>query len=269
MFRLCLLVILPATLSAEVFKWADAQNRNYYSDRRHPNARILAVDPGEPYLGVEKVFDGDTIMLSNGEKIRLLGINTPEVAGRNKNAEAGGEAAKAWLKTHLAHKKVKLERDVEKQDKYHRTLAHVFTTDKEHINLELVRQGLAAVAFFPPNLKYEEQLLEAQNQAERLGIGIWAYPEYARQAVETLNASNYKGWKRITGRVQKINSTHKYSYLQLSTQVWLRIDHQWLKLFPPLASYAGKNLEARGWVSKQKDRFVLTVRHPADLRLEK
>jgi endonuclease YncB( thermonuclease family) len=87
---------------------------------------------------VEKVFDGDTILLSNGRKVRFLGINTPEVAGRNKSAEAGGEQAKDWLKNKLEHRKVLLQGDVEKQDNYQRTLAYVFTDNKEHMGVSRI-----------------------------------------------------------------------------------------------------------------------------------
>ena len=266
-FRFCLLLLLPQAINAEVFKWIDNQGRPHYSDRERVNAKILAVDPGVSYYFVEKVFDGDTILLNNGQKVRFLGVNTPEVAGRNKNAEAGGEAAKAWLKQRLEHKKVSLEGDVEKQDKYQRILAYVFSEDKQHINLELVRQGLAAVNIYPPNLKYVEALLAAQRGAEQAGLGIWGRAEYRPQPFQALNVDNYKGWKRITGRVIALKKTAKYSYLQFSDWVSLRIDNKNLNLFPQLHSYVGKSIEVRGWVNKSKDRFAVQVRHPGELKI--
>ena len=262
-----MLALLPVVVdSAEVYEWADAQGKHHYSDRRqHDNARILAVDVGATYYEVEKVYDGDTILLKNGQKVRFLGVNTPEVAGRHKNAEQGGEEAKAWLQQRLRHKKVRLEFDAEKKDKYQRTLAHVFTEDKQHINLELVRRGLAAVNIYPPNLKYIEALVLAQQVAEQERLGIWGYLEYVSQAFQSIKDNNYKGWKRITGQIQALKVSKKYSYLQFSDSVSLRVDHKTLDLFPALQSYVGKNIEARGWVSKYKGRFVLNLRHPADL----
>lgn len=265
--RICLLAMVPGILHAEVYEWFDQQGRPHYSDRRREDAKILNLRPGVSYYQVEKVFDGDTILLANGQKVRLLGINTPEVAGRNKSAEAGGEQAKASLQRYVEGRKVSLQGDVEKQDKYQRTLAHVFTENKEHVNLELVRQGLAAINIYPPNLKYVDALVDAQQQAESSGLGIWSYPEYAPQSYRELSDDNYKGWKRLTGRVLAVKTTAKYSYLQFSDHVAVRIDNQWRELFPDLALYLGKNLEVRGWLHKNRQRFALHVRHPAEIKV--
>lgn len=264
--RVCLLAVLPPLAHAEVFEWVDGQGRHHYSDRKQADARILTVEPASSYHVVEKVFDGDTILLSNGQKVRLLGVNTPEVASRNKNAEAGGEEAKAWLQKRLEHKKVRLEADVEKQDKYRRTLAYVFAEDKQFINLELIRQGWGAVNIFPPNLKYIQPLLAAQAEAEQAGLGLWRHRDYAPQPFDALNEANYKGWKRITGRIGALKKTAKYNYLQFSERVSVRIGSDTLHLFPALQDYVGKQVEARGWVNKSKDRFVLHVRHPGELK---
>lgn len=267
LFRLiCLAGFLPIVTQAEVFKWLDSQGRPYYSDRKHEFAKSLTVTPGESYFTVKKVFDGDTILLSDGQKIRLLGINTPEVAGPNKQVEAGGEEAKAWLQKKLEHQKVRLEGDVERQDKYQRYLAHVFTEDKQHINIMLVQQGLAVVNIYPPNLKYVDALLDAQQLAEKAGLGIWRDLAYRPQTHQTLNEENHRGWKRITGQVKSIKKTRKYSYLRFSEQVSLRIENRLLGLFPPLQSYVGKNLEARGWVNKNIDHYSIQIRHPGELK---
>lgn len=264
---LVLLMLVSSTVSAEVFKSVDSHGRPHYSDRKLDNAEILPVTPAVSYCIVEKVFDGDTILLSDGQKVRLLGVNTPEVAGRNKAAEPGGDAAKAWLKQRLEHKRVRLEFDVEKQDKYMRTLAYVFTEDRQHINLELVRGGFAAVNIYPPNLKYVDALVAAQQSAEQAGIGIWRDRAYAAKGFETLNADNYKGWKRVSGVIQAVKKTRKYSYLQFSEYVAVRIENKSLDLFPTLQGYIGKRIEARGWVIKNKDRLVLPVRHPGELKV--
>lgn len=265
----CLLAMVPTMATAEVFGWQDSQGRRHYSDRKHENAQVLKFDPGVSYYEVDKVFDGDTLLLSNGQKVRFLGVNTPEVAGRNKSAEIGGSEAKAWLKQRLEHKKVSLQGDVEKEDKYQRQLAYVFSEDKQNINLELVRLGLATVNIYPPNLKYVDALLEAQRSAEQAGLGVWGYTEYAPQSFQLINEDNYRGWKRLTGRVSGLKKTAKYSYLQFSDRFALQIDNHFSSLFPELESYVGKNLEARGWVNKVKDRFTLQVRHPGDIKILK
>lgn len=261
-----ILLLLPLLARADVFEWIDAQGRRHYSDKTSENAKTLSIKPGTAYFPVEKVFDGDTIQLGDGRKVRFLGINTPEVAGRNKAEEPGGEQAKAWLKRMLENKKVTLQGDVEKQDKYRRTLAYVFTEDKLNVNLELVKKGLATVNIYPPNLKYVDALLAAEDAARQAGQGLWAYPEYAPIPHEALNESNYHGWKRVTGRVRAVKRTAKNAYLQFSDIGAVQVPVEFAGLFPPLESYVGREIEARGWLRKSGQRFSLLVRHPGALK---
>ncbi len=259
-------LVFSASHANEIFEWHDAAGKHHYSDRSQQPARILQIEPGADYYLVKKVYDGDTVLLANGWKVRLLGINTPEVAGRYKAAETGGEAAKAWLIRALEGKTVRLEYDAEKQDAYRRVLAHLFSSDRKHINVELVKLGYAAVAIHPPNLKYAGTLLAAQAQAERERLGIWREADYAAVPAEQLTDGNYKGWKRITGRVHDVKLGKKYGYLELSDQVSVRIDSANLSLFPALEGYLGRRIEARGWVRKSRQRFVLGVRHPGEIK---
>ena len=216
---------------------------------------------------VEKVYDGDTVLLDDGRKIRFLGINTPEIAHGNQPEEAGGEQARLWLQQRIEHKNISLEGDNEAQDKYGRSLAYVFDQDRRQLNLQLVANGLATVSIFPPNLKYTDALLAAQQSAEQTGLGIWGYAEYAPLPFQELTADNYHGWKRITGRIQAIKQGANSFYLQFSEQAALRVDSQYAALFPPLESYVGKNLEVRGWLYRSKDRFTLPVRHPGQIKV--
>ena len=216
---------------------------------------------------VEKVFDGDTILLDDGQKVRFLGVNTPETDNKYKTAETGGEQAKNWLRQRLEHHYVTLQTDVELQDKYGRSLAYVFTDDQQLVNQELVKNGLAMVSIFPPNLKYTDTLLAAQQQAEQSRLGLWAAPQYAPLPYQQLDKTNYQGWKRITGKIQTIKQGGHSHFLKFSDQVAIQIDNQYLPLFPPLESYLGKQVEARGWVYASKYGFTLPVRHPGSIRL--
>lgn len=260
-------VLWLGIVHAEVYEWLDAQGRNHYSDRGYDSAQVLKMAPVRSVFVVDKVYDGDTVLLSDGRKVRFLGINTPEIAGRNKLAESGGEQAKAWLKQAIEHKRVSLEFDVEKQDKYQRTLAHVFSEDKLHLNLELVKRGLAAANIFPPNLKYVDALAEAQQQAERQRLGIWADSAYAPQAFSVIDVDDYKGWRRLLGEVKAVKTSRKYSYLKFSERFALQIPNQSLALFPTLNSYVGKRIEVRGWVSQSKQGFMMRLRHPLDIKV--
>lgn len=261
------LLWLPALSATEVFVWNDAQGGRHYSDQRQPDASALSINPGAAYYWVDKVYDGDTVLLSHGPKVRLLGINTPEVSGRYKSAEQGGQEAKAWLTQRLAGQKIRLEGDSEAEDHYQRKLGYLFDEQGRNINLELVRNGLAMVSVFPPNLKYLSAFIEAQQQAESEHLGVWAYPEYAVKAYQDLNSDNIQGWQRVSGRIIAVKQGEKHRYLQFSDQVAVKIPEQFQSWFPDLDQYQGKRIEARGWVQKQGNRFALTVRHPAEIHV--
>ncbi|WP_349431574.1 thermonuclease family protein [Methylomarinum sp. Ch1-1] len=259
------LLMQSVTVSADIYLWVDDQGRRHYSDRPRQGAEVVDLRPGYSYYRVKHVFDGDTVQLMNGQKVRLLGINTPEVDGRYKSAEPGGNEAKRWLSARLANKKIRLETDVEKRDKYRRWLAHLFTEQGQHLNLELVRRGLATVNIHPPNLRYSRQLLAAEAQAEKAGVGLWADPHYARRSYQA--ARDTRGWQRVAGTVKEIKRTRKNIYLLFSADFAIKIARQNNDLFPESGVYLGRRLEVRGWIHHSGKRYTMPVRHPGSIKL--
>ncbi|MCI0733880.1 MAG: thermonuclease family protein [Methylococcaceae bacterium] len=253
--------------ASEIYVREEPGGQRHYSDKPSPNAKRLAIRAGAGYRVVQAVFDGDTLLLDDRSKVRLSGINTPEVETPRKSAESGGDEARMWLKNILEGKKVRLDGDVDRTDHYKRMLAHVFTEDGTHINRVLVRSGLATVNIYPPNLKYAEQLLEAQRLAETEGLGIWGDPAYTPRPVASLPGSKGKGWRRLIGRPLALKPNRKFYRLIYSEQVDVRIPRANLDLFPDLKSYLGRDTEIRGWPSRRKDHYSILVRHPSALRL--
>jgi micrococcal nuclease len=258
-----LLLCLAYWVNAEIYGWRDSAGNRHYSDRPAATAKVLDIKPGYGFYQVKKVFDGDTLLLEDGRKVRLLGVNTPEVEHRNQPEQAGGEEAKRWLAAKLQNCKVRLEADAEAADKYGRTLAHVFTDQKEHINLQLVEQGLAAVSIYPPNLLYVDRLVEAERRAERSRLGIWRRPEYAPVPAERLPAAGHPGWTRVIGRVVDLRRSRKFVYLKFSDKFEARIEKQGLPMFPDLSGYLGRPVEVRGWLNKYKGGYSMLIRHPS------
>ncbi|WAK01380.1 thermonuclease family protein [Methylobacter sp. YRD-M1] len=267
-FLLILLLAWPSWAGAEIYQWRDDRGNRHFSDRTSPEAKIVDIKPGYSFYRVKKVFDGDTVLLEDGRKIRLLGINTPEVRHRNEDPQAGGDEAKQWLINKLQNRKVRLETDVEKTDKYKRTLAHLFTENDEHINLQLVGAGLAAVSIYPPNLLHAAELIKAQDQAEQARSGIWQRAEYAAIPIGSLTDQGRAGWMRLAGKVVNIRNSRKYSYLEFSSSRFeARIERKWLPLFPDMNGYLGKEIEVRGWLNKNKNGFSMLIRHPSAIKL--
>jgi len=265
-FLLMWLIGLQASV-ADIYFWKDAAGKQHFSDTPQPNAVKYQKSTQASYYVVKKVFDGDTVQLKDGRKIRLLGINTPEVAHRNNPAQKGGDAAKKWLSETLLGKRVRLQFGVEKKDKYKRDLAHLFTDYDLHINLELVKRGFASVNIFPPNIAYADELMIASNSAENSKLGVWNYSSYQTKLVKQLNKNNKQGWQRIVGKIIKIQRTRKNVYLFMSDSFKLRIKKQHLQFFVNPDDLLGEKVEARGWVHKNKSQLVMQLKHASVLKI--
>lgn len=124
---------------------------------------------------VSRVIDGDTIKLVNGERVRYIGINTPETKHPRKGIEHFGPEAAAFNRKLVEGKEVRLEFDVQLRDRYGRLLAYVYLLDDTFVNLELVSQGYAQVATYPPNVKHQDLFLKAQREAREKGRGLWGF----------------------------------------------------------------------------------------------
>ncbi|NOQ65022.1 MAG: DUF4124 domain-containing protein [Methyloprofundus sp.] len=253
--------------TAEVYQWTDAQGKQHYSDKSNAQAKPYKLAKSESFHLVKKVYDGDTVLLADGRKIRLLGINTPEVEHRNKTAQVGGDAARKWLTQKILGTKVRLEFDQQKRDKYKRYLAHIFTEQKVHINAELVRLGFASTNVFPPNLKYVAALQAAEQVAESQYLGIWGYPAYQTKLASELNNKNRRGWQRIIGTVTHIKQTRKNTYLEISTHFNIRIHQKHRLYFDNADSLLGKKVEVRGWVHKYKKGYSMPLKHSSALKI--
>lgn len=122
---------------------------------------------------VARVIDGDTIEVDIGGalyKVRYIGIDTPEI-GR-----PGADEATAANSQLVSGKTVYLEKDVSENDRYGRLLRYIWT-DEGMVNAILVANGYAQVATYPPDVKYQQDFLELQRQAEDAGAGLWTVPQ--------------------------------------------------------------------------------------------
>ena len=135
---------------------------------------------------VTRVVDGDTLLLENNERVRLIGIDTPEMHESdklNRDAQRSGQSVEAikelgresykFTKKLVEGKRVSLEFDVERYDKYKRILAYVYLEDGTFLNAEIVRQGYASLMTYPPNVKYADEFLRLYREARENKRGLW------------------------------------------------------------------------------------------------
>ena len=127
----------------------------------------------QDYFKVRWVNDGDTIVLLDGRRVRYVGINAPEIAHKNRKAEPYGNKAKHFNKNLLLSKKVRIEFDKEKLDRYGRVLAYVYLADNTFVNLKMLDAGLAYYYPHQLNHKYRKLFLKTQREAMKAKLGIW------------------------------------------------------------------------------------------------
>jgi micrococcal nuclease len=126
---------------------------------------------------VSQIIDGDTIKLSNGERVRLIGINTPET-GQPYYTEATEK-----LTDLIGNNSVTLEKDTQDKDQYERLLRYVYVGGT-HVNLEMVREGYAIAYYFPPNTKYSDDFEDAEQEARTSQLGIWLPSEFNLSVIQ-------------------------------------------------------------------------------------
>lgn len=129
---------------------------------------------------VTKLTDGDTlrVRLNGGaeEKVRLIGIDTPEVHGQGGLRECFGKEASAELARLVpVGTTVRLEIDAEPRDRYGRLLAYLYrVSDDLHVNLEMAERGFAAALTIPPNVAFADAFVEAAAAARDADRGLWS-----------------------------------------------------------------------------------------------
>jgi len=122
---------------------------------------------------ITQVIDGDTIKLENGDLVRYIGINAPELNPPNASTECFALEAKKENERLVLGKIIKLEKDVSDKDQYGRLLRYVWL-DNQMINYQLVEKGFAQIATYPPNVAYQNLFLEAQTSARENNLGLWS-----------------------------------------------------------------------------------------------
>lgn len=131
-----------------------------------------------PY-GVVKVVDGDTLNIvidGKTERIRLIGINTPETVDPRKEVECFGKEASDMAKSILSGRSVYIEGDdsQDNRDKYGRLLRYVFLSDGANFNKLMIEKGFAYEYTYQEPYLYQKDFREAQNKAENEKMGLWA-----------------------------------------------------------------------------------------------
>lgn len=237
-----------------------------------------AAPVGKP-VGVRHVHDGDTLILDDGQRLRLTGVDTPEVARDGRPAEPLAEDARRHLRQLLGREpRLLLLTDHEAQDHYGRRLAHAYLPGGHSgaapgagsVQHALLAAGLAVLHLVPPNTRNAACYAAAEAAARQARRGLWALPQY--QPIETSQLpAGAEGYRIVRGRVARVGESRDAVWLNLDAGVALRLDRDHLPAFGAQAwnAWRGRRVEARGKLRRHEDGWRMTLLHPHALqRLE-
>lgn len=220
---------------------------------------------------IEYVIDGDTVVLTSGEKLRLIGIDTPEMGYRGKAPQPGAVEARKFIKDLVQRKRLyPLKYGIERHDRHGRRLGHLFLEDGINIQAMLLAQRYATPLNIPPNLYFSDCYDQQAALAMNAKIGIWKLEQYQSTAANRLTAKD-SGYRIIHGRVTRVGNSASSLWLNLDRQLAIRIRHDDLKHFPGIEPGAlkGRRIEVRGMLYTRHKQLRLRLRQHLDLKILK
>jgi len=226
-------------------------------------AGTLSIVGQSRWVHVASVFDGDTFRTSSGERVRLLGINTPEVAHGNQAAQAYGIKAKRRLITLIQGQSVRLRMDKDTRDTYGRTLAQVYLRDGRWVNNILVGEGLAHVYTFAPNFYWTDRLVKTEAAARNDMRGMWKSKRWRVLNASEISNRHIGQFHLLRGYVKKAQ-TWRFRLGRLSITV-PRNARQWFS--PAGLPRNGEKVILAGVVRiSSSGNLYLSLHSPYDLR---
>jgi len=210
----------------------------------HASDRSLASclrDRNSETAHVAKVTDGDTLALTSGQRVRIIGINTLELNAKSQASRP------------------------ERHDRHGRRLAHVLNKDRVNIGAELIRRGHATAVAVAQNTLCADHHFTLESEARIKSQGIWETPSEWFIDGDTLTRDS-RGFKLMKTSITSINSDGNQSILRFSNGISATLGKHWT-VAPPGKELVGKRVEIRGWVGGGRARPKMTLHHPLNMRI--
>lgn len=196
---------------------------------------------------VSSVYDGDSVRLEDGRRIRLIGINAPERARDGQPEQPLAVEARRALQKRLGDGLVQLVYDRERRDHYGRTLGHLFTIDGQSLEAGLLHEGLGFHIAIPPNMALAACLAKAQRQAQTSGRGVWAKGVWPAREASAM-VVEHTGFQRVRGTVKDLSRGGGSVWVELDGPIVLRFSEA---AWADAELAVGHRIEVRGWVTSR------------------
>ena len=175
---LCFVALVVTTVIVGVSVQSVPESSPLLFQTKSNSVSLLRLTPTETatntaeFFLVKRVVDGDTIQLQNGDKVRYIGVNTPETVDPRRPVQCFGKEAKEKNREFVEGKLVRLVKDISETDRYGRKLRYVYAGEV-FINSELIKFGYATTETVPPDVHFSNFFRDLEATAREQKIGLW------------------------------------------------------------------------------------------------
>lgn len=234
---------------------------------------ISAVFADAPQIAkVKYVVDGDTVIMENGDKVRLLGINAPEKEFEGRSAQPYSLEALLSLREMTEGQRVNLYYGRQQTDSYGRTLGYLESLEGIDLQMVLVSKGYAFVVAFPPDIDRLENYLDAEQRARADRLGVWKDSDHVVRDLDLSTKLN-NGFGLFKGSVKSVSRSRNNVRFEFGGGLIATVRHADWKSFwiGEPEELHNKTVEFRGWIRKARDktdaRHYLRLRHPSMIKV--
>lgn len=209
-------------------------------------------------------------MLSDQRRVRLIGLNTLELNSQYKPDQRFARIAKQRLEALIGGKPVSLALGREEFDRHGRTLAHLVLSDGSMAAHKLIQEGLALAVTVGANTRCFDALHRAEREARAAHRGIWQLPGKWWHDTKPLRNRD-RGFKLMSSKVLAVEYRKHTPQLTLKNGLTVKFDKHWARMDESTKNLpnalVGKKIELRGWVGNSAGQPVMTLSHPANLKI--
>lgn len=219
-------------------------------------------------VNVARVTDGDTLVLTDKRRVRLIGINTLELNEKNPEDRLWADTATNALELFVQAGSIRIISGKETHDRHGRLLAHVTNQDGRNAGHELVNQGLAIAIAVGKNTRCADELHSLEQNARQAAAGLW-YKPGNWQFVQPHLTGLERGFRIVHGQVVHTKGRGKRLTLILDNGLIVRLGNYWPHTDKTaqiiLNSIVGKQIRVRGWLGGSTGKIHVTINHPTNL----
>ncbi|WP_028775068.1 thermonuclease family protein [Shewanella waksmanii] len=221
-------------------------------------------------VSLDYVIDGDTIVLSDGRTVRLIGVNSPEIDRQYPElSEPYANQARQFMQQ-LLHKgqTLQLAFDQRKLDPYGRTLAYVYTEKGQHVQEALLGEGYAKARVYQ-NDYFWQCLNSVEALAREKQRGLWNHPSYQAKQISQLNRDDRNQWREIRGTVTGFERKAQHLWLIIDEKFYVGIPREDFRKFSNILNLnlLESPVIVRGQLYYSYKKWQLISYHPSQISL--